>query len=282
MTTFSESAKEEFVNWEELDIPETIYKYRTWDDAFHKTILTHLQVFLSPPKMFSDPLDCKNPIRYDLLSDEDIRWYYYNNSKTTNTEFNEDQHQQFAEEWFQKSPIRDKEFIKQSLEKDFNRFNDRIGILSLTADPANIDMWNSYSALHTGICVGFNSRIMFQHLGGGSEVTYCSELPIIKPHPWEDRTIQSHKQVYYKLNKWEFEKEYRTQHFSYNPLSDEERIVTLPRESYKEIIFGTAIKQDDKEEIIKICRNLIPNIVFKQAVLNTSDNKISIEEYASE
>jgi len=120
---------------------------------------------------------------------------------------------------------------------------------------------------------------MFKFLGGGSEVLYCKELPIIKPYPWEDRTSQAHKQVYYKLDKWEFEKEYRTKHFSNKPLSNEERIITLNKESYKEIIFGAKIKQEDREEITLICDKLIPNIIFRQAVFNTSVNEISIEEY---
>jgi len=159
MITFSERTKEELVDWEQLNLPETVYKYRTWDDKLHKKILTALQVFFSPPKEFKDPIDCKNHIRYDLLTDDEIRWYYYNNSKTTNQHYSESEHNQFADEWLQKSPIKDKEHTKQILEKDFNEFNNRIGILSLTADPANVHMWTAYSALHTGFCVGFFPKI---------------------------------------------------------------------------------------------------------------------------
>ena len=279
MTTTSDQPTIKLIDWQELNFPETIYKYRTWSDKYHKTILTGLQVFLSPPKGFEDSLDCKNPIRYDLLTDEEIHWRYFNSSQTTNLHFNKDQHKQFSDRCFATSNIRDKEFIKQSLERDFFEYNDRIGILSLTEDPTNIKMWEKYSALHSGFCVGFNSNIMFKYLGGGGKVKYCNELPIIKPYPWEDRTSQTVKQVYYKLDKFEFEKEYRTQHFSYTPLTNHERTVTLPQKSYKEIIFGAAMKQVDKEEIISTCKDKLFNVTFKQVVMRNSNDSVSIEQY---
>src|SRR5262245_954759 len=102
-----------FVEWDQMDLPDTVYKYREWNNPIHKTIITQLQVFLSPPTGFEDPLDCKNPIRYDLLTDEEIRWYYYQHSQTENLHFTEKEHRQYADEWFDKAAMRDKEFIKQ-------------------------------------------------------------------------------------------------------------------------------------------------------------------------
>jgi hypothetical protein len=67
--------------FEEMNLPDTIYKYRNWDDPFHKTIITQQEVYFAKPTSFEDPLDCKNPVRYDLLTDKDIYNHYLDHSK---------------------------------------------------------------------------------------------------------------------------------------------------------------------------------------------------------
>lgn len=65
-------------SFKEMDLPATIYKYRTWTDAYHQRIISHRQVFLARPTTFEDTLDCKGPIRYDLLSEaERLEWMIY-------------------------------------------------------------------------------------------------------------------------------------------------------------------------------------------------------------
>ena len=39
--------------------PQTIYKYRNWDDKFHNRILTHNEIFMSPPNLFNNLFDCR-------------------------------------------------------------------------------------------------------------------------------------------------------------------------------------------------------------------------------
>ncbi len=268
----------EFVDWDKLDIPKFVYKYRDWKAPFHKTIITERKVFFSPPKEFPDLIDCKNNIRYDLLTGEEIRWSYYNDSKTKTPHLGEEYHRKFADEWYAKSPLLDEEFIKRHLEKDFLAYNERLGILSLTTNPSNIKMWELYGSNHTGFCVGFTSKSMFPHLrGAGSAINYCDELPIIKPYPWEDRITQTYKQIYFKLEEYDFEEEYRTHNFSYYPLTIEQRTIALPQEAYYEIIFGAAMKQESRAEIIKISQHTIPNIKFREVLI--SGPSISIRDF---
>lgn len=257
------------VNFEDLDLPDTVYKYRDWNNKWHKSIINERQVYMSAPMDFEDKLDCKNHIRYDLLTDDEIRWKYYMESKkdTSRAHLSEKEHEKFAEEWFQKSPLHDKERIKELQEQDFLAFNERTGILCLTANPIRPEMWVKYSREHTGFCVGFNPKIMFKYLGGGQEVIYCDPLPTIKPRPWDSLENQMIKQIYHKESKWAFEEEYRTQVFNIDPLTKEQRAVTLPIEAYKEIIFGAKISEKNKNEISSIAKKIIPHITFRQATL---------------
>jgi Protein of unknown function (DUF2971). len=237
-----------------IDLPETIYKYRDWLDDYHKSIITKRQVFLAPPDSFEDKLDCKIPIRYDLLTDKEIYDKYLFYSKIENPRWSNTQHENHAREWTEKTPLRNLDSIELSQEKFFSGFCKRFGVLSLTAEPANDFMWAKYSNDFKGFCVGFNTVVMFNYLGGGGNVIYYDELPIIYPEPKHSIEEQHSYQVYSKERKWEFEKEYRTHKFSYTDLTNDERIVTLPPEAYKCLILGKNMTQEIKESL----RNSIP------------------------
>ena len=83
----------------------------------------------------------------------------------------------------------------------------------------------------------------------------------------DDYMTQNYKQVFYKEKSWEFENEYRITKFHPEPLTTEERVITLPPEVFKEIIFGAKLSQSHKDEIIEITKVSMPHVVFKQAKL---------------
>lgn len=258
--------------FEEMKLPPILYKYRDWDNDIHKTILTKSTLYLPPPSDFTDDFDCRVPIRYDLLTDEEIYEWYFNESIKINREYSLSQHKQFAKTWFDKrllrNPIRIKEF-----ESDFwNRFNLFYGILSLTSVPDNIKMWENYSRNLTGICVGFHTIPLFKLpgvFGGGGEVTYYDELPIIKATDSFEK--QSFLQIYSKLEKYKFEKEYRLTKM-YNR---KDRIVVIPTEIYAEIIIGANIEHSAKQFIKTIISERFPSIIIKQA--NIKESKVSLD-----
>lgn len=236
-------------------LPKIVYKYRNWEDEYHKTVITKRQVFFAPPKSFEDPLDCKNPIRYDLLTKQDIFNKYFSNSLRMNPFFtNNDQHLRWAQEWARKSPLNDHKYLKMQSEKTFELYNARFGVLSLTKNLKNIEMWNKYSNNSRGFCLGFNPKIMFEHLGGGGPVEYVKELPVIMPTPIHSMAEQHSLQVFKKLRKWSFEEEYRTHKFRKEPLTPEQRIVTLPHDCFVEIILGFNMPEELENQL----RNSVP------------------------
>jgi hypothetical protein len=122
---------------EELNLPPILYKYRTWNDDFHKKSIVVPSVYLSAPSDFEDPIDCKNPVRYDLLTDFEIFDKYFRESQIGNIGFNHFQHMEWAGSWFKNSPLRDP-FQRKEIEVETAKlFNKRFGVLSLTADPLN-------------------------------------------------------------------------------------------------------------------------------------------------
>lgn len=238
---------------EELsEIPEILYKYRTWTDEFHKEIISKQIVFLSAPTSFEDPLDCKLQKRFDLITDKEVYDKYFNDSKVQNPHWSRRQHRKYARDWTKRSPIRDKQHIKRMQEEHFQKFNERFGVLSLTANSKRPEMWNKYADAHSGFCVGFDSRTMFHQLGGGGNVEYYEELPNIMPS--DNFETEHFKQVFSKESKWKFEEEYRTHKFYQSRATISDRRIKLTKDCYKEIIFGAKLPEEARLEIIEVCK----------------------------
>ena len=75
--------------------------------------------------------------------------------------------------------FRNTKYVEVMENKFWSEFNERYGVFSVTANPANIDMWNEYSENFNGYCIDFDSRIIFKYFGGGGKVHYPLTLPIL-------------------------------------------------------------------------------------------------------
>lgn len=263
------------IDFKELELPDKVYKYRTWTDVNHKTILTNQIVYMSSPFDFEDPKDCKSQKQYDSLTIKDIYNHYLNDSMENNPVRTRQQHRKHAREWCKKSGMRLPEYIKEKQTKHLQDFAEQFGILSLTANPNSHRMWSKYSDNHQGICIGFNSKLMFKHLGGGGEVEYYDKLPIINPNDTFEE--EYYKQIFCKEKKWEFEEEYRT-HMSYRKIATkEDRQIKILKECFVEIIFGFDTTIELKYEIIETCKAQGLNVEFKQ-VVSIENNEIIINQ----
>lgn len=49
----------------------------------------------------------------------------------------------------------------------------------MTADCNNDEMWRKYANNYQGICVGFDTDLLLECVGGDGEVEYVEKLPII-------------------------------------------------------------------------------------------------------
>jgi len=267
------------IDFDELILPETIYKYRTWSNDIHKTIITDQVVYMSSPMDFEDTKDCRSLKRYDLLSDDEIYNYYFQNSLIKFPERTRQQHRLFAREWFKKSLMHHPEEVLKMQLEHLQEFADIFGVLSLTANPTSEKMWTKYSEDHYGICVGFDPQIMFPYLGGGGSVEYYDELPIIYPNDSFD--VERYKQIFCKEKKWEFENEYRTTKTYREVASLEDRIIKLPKECFKEIIFGYNATDATIDEIRNICKEQDIKVVLRKVFSITKDESVNIQTITS-
>jgi len=242
---------------EDINLPPIIYKYRSWSNKYHKRFLNNREVFLASPKTFEDELDCHNPIRFDLLTKQQINYYFIWYSKKNNSGFTRQQHRKFARDWSKKSDINHPKIVKEFMSKSITEYYDHEGILSLTENWNNDKMWKKYGDDGKGICIGYDTKVLFKVLGGGGPVEYCDKLPIIMPEPFMEFMEAHRNRIYFKLKKWGFEEEYRTKIFWEEPASISDRRIQLPVEAFKKVILGDNISESDKVEVISIIKEKI-------------------------
>mgnify|MGYP006347233241 CR=1 FL=1 len=246
---------------DDIELPSVVYKYRSWSDDNHKRFITEKEVYMASARSFEDQLDCKNPTRFDLLSDKQIYEYYlWSSQEKENPNFSRQQHRKFARYWAKHSPEKKKKKVQEWMDKSIEEYYEHDGILSLTENCNNDLMWEKYADNGKGFCIGYNSHEMFKHIGGGGKVEYVDTLPIILPEPFMHFAEALRNRVYSKVKSWSFEEEYRTKKFWLNPATIKDRQIKLPKEAFNRIILGKNMSENDKKEIIELTKKHIGEI----------------------
>ena len=210
---FLENTEISYGKLEDIELPEIIYKYRDWNNEFHKRFITKREIFFASPDTFEDKFDCYNPTRFDKLTQKQIYDYFYWSSKNDNINYTRQQHRYFARDWSKKSLVNNKDYVKKFMEDSITEYYQHQGILSLTENCNNSFMWNKYANNEEGFCIGYNTKVLFSFLGMGGPVEYVDEMPIILPEPFMDSFIATRNRIFFKHKKWIVEEEYRTSKF---------------------------------------------------------------------
>ena len=95
---------------------------------------------------------------------------------------------------------------------------DEYKICSMTANPNNFAMWTHYAEEHKGICIGFiiDPDILEKEDIKCEKIIYAKHLPVIEnfvyPYDFKINDLtwaDIRKLIFYKLNNWEYEDEWR-------------------------------------------------------------------------
>ncbi len=262
------------VKFEDIQLPEKVYKYRSWETEEHKRVLTNSELYFAPPSSFGDHHECNLPLRYDLVTTSLRRKWLLNYSKEINPSFSKNKHKKFVDEQIKKSLYNDPEHRKQVEIEYKKKLDESLGILSLTPVGNNPEMWEVFGNNHRGICIGFNSRLLFNSdtafaQGGPVEYYNPDNPPIIMPFYLDskERIKSSHTNVFSLPNHWEYENEFRI-----SKIYIENRSVNFHKEAIVEVIIGSEMPQENKEEVLEIIRNKFPNIDVYESVKNKMVN----------
>ena len=240
------------------DYPEILYKYRNWTNDFNKNILLKNELYLSSPKDFNDPFDCRIPDNYFLLDTPDKIDQYINGVVERHMQLLISRDLNIVDEKKRmKEKLSDLGTIQLENEKvTFDSQDERLGILCLSERWDSILMWSHYADLHKGYCVGFHENKLRESglFGKGGPVIYSTDFPLLSPL---DRNIEkkSFLETHSKAEDWAYEKEYRLMKLFYPELPHEsDRIIKIPDDFFAEVIIGLATPNSAKLEIISICK----------------------------
>ena len=241
------------VRFDQVELPDTIYKYRSWANPEHRRILTHTEIHFSKPLDLSSNTELVFKRNDEGITDHDLFDYYYRKFKEY-SKLSEEQCIQAAKEWANNSPLRNADFVKSQNEIFKERLNFMFGIFSVSKHKNIERMWRDFGNNDFGFCVGFDSKKLMAPdliLSSGGHVTYYArqDAPVFKP--FYDEPLQSVADmlnILYNLPK-EFaqEDEYRlVRRIMFN------QEITVPPDAFKEIILGQRMAERDKEEIKKL------------------------------
>lgn len=242
--------------------PAILYKYRSWKDPNHQRILLDSIAFMSSPADFKDISDCNVPEIFPLKSElYDV--FLQKSIKVNVGYYTRKKHREYAKYWSKNSPLANPKQLSDMVNHFNYVFNHRFGVLSLTANPDNNDMWENYGDGHKGFCVGFDSKKLFEVVGGGGYVHYIDELPIID-FVNDDFKTKHIKNIFFKEKRYSLEQEYRVHKMWESDVTIEERNIKLLNDSIVKIIFGKDMPENDKSEILEILRDKHPNVRIAQ------------------
>ena len=243
------------------EIPKTLYKYRNWDDSYHKRLITHGEIYLSAPKELNDPFDCGIDIAYHTLVDNpDLELAFCRKTaKNILKNLSPEQIEVEVQKKVAEGRFRDEAFWEKQIIFERNAMNEKYGLFCITPIHDNILMWAHYSNSHKGFCVGFNSEKLFETVRGrGGNIIYSDYYPEISPLIEDVLELFMH-QTNTKAKFWSYEIEYRI-----FKNVDDGRIKIIPNDVVSEIILGCNISERNKSEIIQIAGELYPQAIIYQ------------------
>lgn len=235
--------------------PEIIYKYKDFKKCYSKKILFENELFLSSPKTFNDPFDCRIPPDLNLLNTEERRTQYVNRLLSYHESSLKNNYDK-ASDHFNKLMVDSPETLQKVVSQiSIDTQNKILGILCLTNKWNNVLMWSHYGQNHQGICYGFDFKALIEskNFKYGGYINYIKQYPLIDPLnaiSKEACAIQTHC----KAKTWEYEEEYRLVKIYDEDVDEfsEKRRFKISDSFFKEIIIGVEFPDNEIQKVIDI------------------------------
>ncbi len=91
---------------DEIECPPILYKYRDWEKENDRRWIFDKEVYMSSPLKFEDELDCKIPIKYELMSSKQALKFYERLLKFENPNYNRQKIREEAKAWEKRKNIK--------------------------------------------------------------------------------------------------------------------------------------------------------------------------------
>ena len=238
-----------------------LYKYRSWKNDIQKAPLVKSQLYLSSPKDFNDPFDCRIPANFIEMNQDEKEEYAEIMIKNHANQMIENGYDLDVEYKNILNRLKDVSLNDQKdfEERTYSGYDRHLGVLSLSERWDSILMWSHYAECHKGYCIGFHKEKLTtsSFFGAGGPVIYPKNENFPKISPVQELKQESQfLATHHKALDWEYECEYRFTKLQYpKPFEISERKISVPNSYIAEVIIGFKTDPLVEEEITELCKN---------------------------
>lgn len=258
------------------EIPDFLYKYRSFDEnGYYKTFIEG-KLFFSSPKNFNDPLDTKIENNYSLGTNAEIKEFVVKSCMNIGNLNYKNALKKYESSVATMGLDGLKKIINLNDSLSFF-INNEIGICSLSETILNMPMWVHYTDNHKGFCVEYSAKSLNDFISNlykvridhtpiiMNKLIYMDELPVINPY-WDSPNEIVEKQFFNKNSDWSYEKEWRL----INP-HGANAVLSLPHGIITGIYFGLHTTEKKINEVKETVLNSIGKVNFYKAKLGKSN-----------
>lgn len=239
------------------NVPSVTYKFRDWNLDIHKSVLEKSLIWLSHPNTLNDPYDIRLPVRFNF--DEVNNPLFFEKLKLVGREFyywlspDSRDFKVLIQKRFEEIKKNPKKYFEDNYRqlRDSNVY-DVVGVFSLCKNFENETMWANYANNAEGFCIGYNTKLLLQHLNLNFGHVIYNDIPPL--HSLLKRPdLDSMDQLYQKHTKWSNEDEFRL--ITSNINQDKDRLKVIPEIILEEVILGEKMPNKHTDKIIEILKS---------------------------
>ncbi|ASU34260.1 DUF2971 domain-containing protein [Mucilaginibacter xinganensis] len=257
------------------NIPDTLYKYRVWSDDYHKRLLNNNEVFFASPANLNDPFDASLPFRYDPkeMIPENITRKLLETGRRAWPDISDEELHRRAFEEQRSGKFEGDAYWKEMHDQNKAALHKTFGLLSLTTKNDNLLMWAHYANCHKGFCVGIDSHILYETVGGAiGPVIYNENFPFMPLFSKAGEEVQPIVQMLNtKSPHWGYEDEFRL-----TKAEAANKAFILPANAITQVILGCNMDANDRKSIIDVIDNKLPHVQIFEAKTSLESFKLEI------
>lgn len=240
-----------------------IYKYRNWEDKYHKKIITEKTAWFAHPFSLNDPHDFRPPYNFITknIDWEKLKLQMFEIGRSMNSGISDAHLKKEVEIRFHKAKADPTNYFNSNREPTLSddKYYNQIGIFSCCLSEINETMWAYYGNNHNGFAIGFDTLELCKELNCAFGKVRYSDEPIdfiIQG----DNDVSLEKEIFQKSIKWSSEEEFRFISHVIGISSTRDRIFSAS--IVKELIFGLDTAPSVQEEIMAISKEIFPHVGY--------------------
>lgn len=253
----------------EAKTPPILYKYRTWENCFHKKIITESEVWFAHPHTLNDPYDLRPPYKFiaDNIDWETAKRKIAAAGRAIEPHLSDEELKVEVEKRMidiKKDPIAYFQKNRKDYLLDKTRF-DNIGVFSCCSSYQNEAMWAHYGNNRSGFVVGFNTVELARTLNCTLGYVNYDDKPIEYNILGNNEGLLN-DEIFQKSAKWSYEEELRF--ITVGIGIYRQRANKYPITAVNEIILGMTTSKPVEKEIIAAAKKNLPNIPIYKVETN--------------